>query len=141
MADVHEIEVVSAGEMAFHSSVNGHQVVLDAKEEQGGHDLGPRPKPMLLVALAGCTGMDVVSLLKKMRADYSILKIAVSGELTDEHPKHYHHIHVIYRVGGMPEEAQAKMQKAVDLSLSKYCGVTFMLQQVARITHEIQHHE
>ncbi len=86
--------------MAFKTNIDGHELLLDADEKVGGKNLGPKPKPMLLVSLAGCTGMDVVSLLKKMRVDYDDFKIEVSGELTEEHPKYYHKIMVEYHIWG-----------------------------------------
>ena len=122
--------------MSFDGIVNGHTVVIDAKEEVGGENKGPRPKPLLLLALGGCTGMDVVSILKKMRVSFEGLKIEVEGDLTEEHPKHYQSMNIIYRFKGkdLPVE---KLEKAVNLSQEKYCGITFMLSKAADIKHEI----
>lgn len=108
--------------MAFETNVNGHKIILDASEEHDGQNLGPRPKAFMLVALGGCTGMDVVSILKKMRVDYKSLEIIVEGETNDEHPKKFLNMKVIYNFTGknLPLD---KFQKAVDLSLNKYCGV------------------
>lgn len=140
MADFHEIEVRHEGEMAFRTQVNEHEIILDAAPSSGGSDLGPRPKPLLLVSLASCTGMDVTSLLQKMRVDYDDLRIAVSGELTSEHPKYYHKIHISYIVHATDESARSKVEKAVSLSLERYCGVTAMLEKAATITHDIKFH-
>jgi putative redox protein len=122
--------------MAFDTEVNGHKLTIDAKSEVGGKDLGPRPKPLLLVALGGCTGMDVVSILKKMRVEVKDFNIEVSGEMNDEHPKYYHKLHIKYEFWGenLPLD---KIEKAVSLSQERYCGVSFMLGKAAEITHEI----
>ena len=75
--------------MSFEADVDGFKVAIDADPEFGGKSKGPKPKPLMMVALAGCTGMDIVSLLNKMRVDYESLNIIVEGDLTEEHPKHY----------------------------------------------------
>lgn len=122
--------------MSFDANVNEHHIIVDAKDEVGGQNLGPTPKPLVLIALAGCTGMDVVSLLNKMRQDYSDLKISVTGELTEDHPKYYHKIHVDYTLLGSGLDA-SKVKKAVDLSQDKYCGVSHMLKAAAELTYSI----
>ena len=123
--------------MAFESEINGHRVVIDAKEEAGGQNRGPRPKPMMLAALGGCTSMDVISILKKMRVELKSLNVIVEGELTEEHPKHFTKMHVIYEVEGenLPMD---KIQKAVTLSEEKYCGVSVVYRQALEITSEIR---
>ena len=84
--------------MCFEADVGGHKIVMDASPEFGGKNKGPRPKPLILVALSGCTGMDVVSLLNKMGVPFTGLKIYVDGALMEEHPKYYNKIHVIYEI-------------------------------------------
>lgn len=123
--------------MSFESEVNGHKLIIDAKEEVGGQDRGPRPKPLMLAALGGCTSMDVVSILKKMRVEIKSLNVIVEGELTEEHPKHFSKMHVIYEVEGenLPLD---KIEKAVSLSEEKYCGVSVVYKQVMEITSEIR---
>lgn len=138
MTDFHEISIHNSGGMNFHSEIDGHSISIDSSEEHGGTNQGPRPKTLLLLALAGCTGMDVSSLLKKMRAEYSRMEIKVRGDLTEEHPKYYDKIYITYIVEGMPKEHQSKMEKSVDLSLTRYCGVTAMLGKAAEITHTIE---
>ncbi len=122
--------------MSFEGEVNGHKITIDAVEAVGGRDLGPRPKPLLLLSLAGCTGMDVISILKKMRVEPEAFDIDVEGEMTDEHPKYYHLIRLKYRFKGK-NLPMAKLEKAVNLSQDRYCGVTAMLQKAAKIEHEI----
>ena len=122
--------------MAFESDINGHKMIIDAVEAVGGEDKGPRPKPLMLLSLAGCTGMDVVSMLKKMRVEYDTFRIEVEGELTENHPKYYHTILIKYFFKGndLPME---KIEKAVNLSQDSYCGVTAMLSKAAKINYEI----
>jgi len=122
--------------MAFEAVVNNHKIMIDANESVGGEDKGPRPKPLMLVALAGCTGMDVVSILKKMRVDFDDFSVSVEGELTEEHPKYYKLIKVVYKFKGknLPKE---KLEKAVDLSKERYCGVSVLLEKATELTYEI----
>jgi putative redox protein len=89
-----------------------------------------------LVSLGGCTGMDVVSMLKKMRVEFDYFNVEVEGELTEEHPKYYHTININYIFKGkdLPLE---KLEKAVNLSQDRYCGVTAMLEKAAKIQHKI----
>jgi putative redox protein len=124
------------GNMKFDSLVNGHHITLDALPEGGGSDSGPRPKTLMLTALAGCTGMDVVSILKKMRVEVEKFNVEVIADMTDEHPKHFTHMHIIYRFAGndLPMD---KLEKAIDLSQERYCGVSFMYRKAMKVTHEI----
>lgn len=128
------------GGMSFKGTVNGHEMIIDANEDFGGNNQGPRPKPLLLVALIGCTSMDVVSLLKKMRVDFKDLQVTADGHLTEEHPKHYDTIRLTYHIWG-EELNKEKVQKAVDYSLDRYCGVSAMLEKSAKITSEIIYNE
>lgn len=98
--------------MAFESEVNGHKIVIDAESDVGGEDRGPRPKPFMLLSLGGCTGMDVISILKKMRVDVKEFNVRVEGELTEEHPKHFIKIHVVYEFTGK-DLPMDKLKKAV----------------------------
>lgn len=122
--------------MAFNANVNGHSIMLDADEAAGGMDKGARPKALLLAGLAGCTGIDVVSILNKMKVELADLIISVEANLTEEHPKVYNQIKIIYHFKGNDLSLE-KLNKAVNLSLEKYCGVTAMLAKSAVVTHEI----
>jgi len=102
----------------------------------GGTDKGPRPKALLLVSLAGCTAMDVISILGKMRVQPEAFRIETDGELTEEHPKYYHKLHLRYVFKGKDLPVD-KLEKAVSLSQERYCGVSAMLSKAATITHEI----
>ncbi len=131
-----KIDLTWTEDMAFEATVNDHKIIIDADETVGGKDQGPRPKPLTLLSLGGCTGMDVVSILKKMRVEFDSFNVEVEGELTEEHPKFYHTIHINYIFKGkdLPME---KLEKAVSLSQDRYCGVTAMLDKVAKIEHKI----
>ena len=122
--------------MAFEAEINGFKIILDADEAVGGENRGPRPKGLTLVSLAACTGMDVISILKKMRVVPEYFNVEVEGELTDEHPKYYHSIHLRYIFRGK-DLPMAKLEKAVNLSQDRYCGVSAMLLKSSTLTHEI----
>lgn len=132
-----EVKVSWKDKMAFEAEVNGHKIMLDAAEAVGGKDRGPRPKPLMLTALAGCTGMDVISILKKMRVEVEDFDVTVEGDLTDEHPKQYYKMNVIYTFKGkdLPLE---KLKKAVSLSEERYCGVSALYRKVIEVTSEIK---
>lgn len=125
-----------SGNMTFTAKVNGHDVIMDADTEWGGNDAGPRPKPLLLAALSGCSGMDVVSLLEKMRVENYTLRIDVEADSTADHPITYHTIWVSYHFTGeqLPHD---KLLKSVKLSTEKYCGVQAMLNRAATIIAKV----
>jgi len=131
-----EIKIDLLENMAFRTEINGHELVIDAAAEGGGENRGPRPKPLMLVALAGCTGMDVVSILKKMRVEVESFSVKVIGNMTDEHPKMFTGMHVVYEFKGK-DLPMDKLEKAVSLSDERYCGVSATLKQGLGITHEI----
>jgi putative redox protein len=125
------------GGMSFEAMVGKHKIVVDASEESGGKNNGPRPKPLLMLALAGCTAMDVVSILDKMRVELDDFIVYIESELAEEHPKLYTKMHIIYEFKGkdLPVE---KLEKAINLSLERYCGVHATLQKALSITHELR---
>lgn len=123
--------------MAFESEVNGHKIILDAGPEVEGENRGPRPKLLMLTALGGCTGMDVISILKKMRVEVEKFNVIVEGDLTEEQPKHFYKIHVIYEFTGK-DLSLDKLQKAVSLSEERYCGVSAVYKKVIELTSEIK---
>lgn len=115
---------------------SGHAVLVDAAEEVGGLDSAPRPTELLLIAQGGCTGMDVVSILRKMKVDFSDFEMELDGERTEEHPKFIKKIHIIYKIwGDVPED---KFKKAIELSLDKYCSVANTLKGRAKITYSYE---
>lgn len=136
MSDKHTIKTNWQGGLAFEADVNGHKVIMDAPEAGGGQNSGPSPKKLMLVALSGCTGMDVVSILQKMRVEIESVEIEVQGDVRDEHPKHYDKMHVIYTFKGknLPLD---KLEKAVKMSEETYCGVRAVYSKVMEVTSEI----
>lgn len=137
MSDKHVIKAEWKGNMAFEADINGHKVRMDAPKEGGGNDLGSSPKKLMLVALSGCTGMDVVSILKKMRVEIEKCSVEVQGDVADEHPKYYTKMHVIYKFTGknLPMD---KLEKAVKMSEETYCGVEALYRKAIKVTSEIQ---
>lgn len=131
------LDVKWAGDMAFQTTVDGHSLLLDASPSNGGHKTGPRPKPLLLASLAGCTGMDVISILKKMKVELTAFNVRAEGTLNEEHPKYFTEIHLIYEFTGdnIPLE---KVQRAIELSQEKYCGVSATLKKAIPVTYEIK---
>lgn len=123
--------------MAFETEISGHKLIMDAHDEVGGEDRGPRPKPLIMAALSGCTGMDVVSILKKMQVTYDTFEILIESEMTEEHPKTYSKIHMIYVFKGT-DLPVAKIEKAVKLSQERYCGVSALLDKALDLTYEIK---
>ena len=133
----HVVDMSWTDKIAFEADMDGHKVVVDATPESGGSDLGPRPKKLTLTALAGCTGIDVIMILKKMKVVPEAFHVIVEGELTDEHPKFYHKIKVIYQFKGkdLPKD---KLEKAVNLSEEKYCGVSAVYKKAIEMESEIR---
>jgi putative redox protein len=123
--------------MAFEASIGEFKIMIDADPSVGGMDKGPRPKPLTLASLAGCTGMDVISILKKMRVEPSYFNISVEADLTEEHPKYYNKIHLIYEFKG-DDLPMDKLEKAVSLSQDRYCGVSALLRKGAELSYEIR---
>jgi putative redox protein len=124
------------GGMAFETELDGHKLVIDALPEVGGSDLGPQPKVLMLVALGGCTGMDVVSILKKMRVDVVDFNIRVEANMTEEHPKHFDDMKLIYEFEGDNLDRD-KLKKAIDLSMERYCGVSVVYRKAMAVNYEI----
>lgn len=120
--------------MEMESEVRGIKVKMDAKPEAGGENKGQAPKELVLSGLCGCTGMDVIAILKKMRSLPESFSVEAEAEQTDTHPKVFKKIHLKYIAKGVDRE---KLEKAVKLSQEQYCGVSEMLRKTAEITYEI----
>jgi putative redox protein len=126
--------------MVFESdNPSGETLFIDAPDE-GIENKGLRPKALMLSSLAGCSGLDVVSLLKKMRAEVDDFKMVVHGELTEEHPRYYHKVVIAYHFYGSDLQ-EDKINKAVKLSVDQYCGVMEMFRQFAKVTTEVYLHK
>ena len=126
--------------LAFEAEVDGHKIYMDSNMEHGGKNTGPRPKPLMMVALAGCTAMDVAAILKKMKVEPEEFTVDVEGDVSEDHPKRFLGMKVIYRVKGK-DIPMAKVEKAVNLSSTRYCGVSANYSKAFPITHEIIYEE
>jgi len=134
----HEVEVQWMGKMQFNALVNGHTVIMDGPEKVGGEDNGPIPKPFVLTALAGCTGMDVAAILRKAQKEVNDFDMKVTGEISKTVPIQYTSIHIIYDFKG-PQENEEAALKAVTDSQEKYCGVSSLLKKAVPVTWEVNY--
>jgi putative redox protein len=113
---------------------SGHAVVMDAPPSVGGNNTGTKPSELLLMGFGGCTGMDVISILKKKRQDVTGLQMHVNGEMSESHPKMFTGIHIEYVIRGKNISDDA-VQRAIELSLDRYCTVGATIGKAAKITH------
>ncbi|MEA4950181.1 MAG: OsmC family protein [Petrimonas sp.] len=133
----HSIKTIWRENNIFETDIDGHNVVIDLAEEAGGNDAGPRPKKLLLVAAAGCSGLDVVEIIKKMRIDIKGFNIQIESDLADEYPKQNTNLRVVYEFEGenLPKD---KLERACQLSFDKYCGVLAMYKKAVPVTYEVK---
>lgn len=117
---------------AFESRLEDNVFNIDGNRKEG-----PNPKSLLLSAIAGCSGIDVVDILEKMRVPFSDLSIDVEAEQTTEHPKVFLDIYITYKIKTAAEN-EDKVRKAIDLSLDKYCGVSAMLRKNSPIHYKLE---
>jgi len=130
-----EAKITLISEMQFEGNASsGHQLIMDADDGSGGHNKGFRPMELLLVGFGGCTGMDVISILRKKRQNVAGLEMNVKGEKSDAHPHVYREVRIEYVVKGKGVEKDA-VERAIALSLDKYCSVGATLGKTATITH------
>jgi putative redox protein len=134
------ITTTRLSDLAFEAEVDGHKIYMDSSMEHGGKNTGPRPKPLMMVALAGCTGMDVAAILKKMKVELEDFSVDVEGDVSEDHPKRFLGMKVIYRVKGK-DINKKNIEKAVNLSNTRYCGVSANYSKAFPITHEIIYEE
>ncbi len=132
----HEIETQWMGKMQFNALVNGHTIIMDAPQRVGGEEQGPIPKPFILTALSGCTGMDVVVLLRKANIELNDLNLKVTGELSKKPPLEYVAIHIVYDIKGKITDKEAVLN-AVNDSQEKICGVSHMLKKALPVTWDV----
>ncbi|OYX27627.1 MAG: osmotically inducible protein OsmC [Flavobacteriales bacterium 32-35-8] len=129
------------GNMKFESTnPSGHNLFIDAGPENGGNSEGYRPKALMLSALAGCSGLDVASLIKKMKLEVADFKIEIDANLTEEDPKYYDKVAMHFHFSGS-DLNEKKLQRAVDLSVEKYCGVMEMFRQFSELKVETHFHK
>jgi len=115
-------------------SESGHAVVMDAPHSSGGHNTAAKPSELLLMAFGGCSGMDVISILRKKQQRVSDLEINITGEVSEDHPKMFTDIHIEYVVRGKNISEEA-VKRSIELSLGKYCMVGSTIGKAAKITH------
>lgn len=129
-----------SGTFAHISDPGGHEYVTDAvlPGEPERARRGPRPVEMLLGVLGGCTGVDVVSMLRKMRLDVRIMKVQVVGERVDEHPKIYKRVHLTYEIETEPQNADQVLH-ALELSTTRYCAISAILASSATMTYTLRY--
>ena len=130
------INSVYKGGMNFTTLIDGHTIIIDLDKASGGNDGGPGPKILMLVSLAGCTGLDVVSILNKMKVIFSDFTINVEAHLTEVHPKIYDDVTITYSIK-VSKADESKVEKAVGLSQDKYCGVSEMFRAFAKLSIKI----
>ncbi len=132
----HSIKTIWRENNIFDTEVDGHTITLDIPKESGGDGAGPGPKKLLLIAAAGCSGLDVVAIARKMRIELKHFDIRVNAEVAEEHPKQYTSIQVIYEFEGdqIPKE---KLEKACKMSFDTYCGVLAMFRKAVPVTYEV----
>jgi putative redox protein len=136
----HKVTTHWKGGLTFESdNPSGKTVIMDTDIEGQDERFGLSPKAMMLSSLAGCSALDVISTLDKMKEEIDDFKIDVSGELTDEHPKYYHTVVVDYHFYGS-DLNKKKCERAVNLSVDKYCGVMEMFRRFAKIETNIIYH-
>ena len=120
--------------IAFESEVDGFNLGMDSPVE--GEGTGPSPKKLMIISLLGCTGMDVASLMKKMRVPFTAFRVEAVAPLTEEHPMVFKSIHLTYIVTGQDLKRE-KIEKSINLSQERYCGVSVMLRKHCPVTWEL----
>ena len=137
---MHKVMTNWKGGLTFESdNPSGKTVMMDTDIEGQPERNGLSPKAMMLASLAGCSGLDIISILDKMKIVPKDFKMEITGELTDEHPKYYHSVNVIYHFYGENLD-ESKCKRAVDLSVEKYCGVMEMFRRFAKMNIEVRFH-
>ena len=128
--------VTLKNQMHFMGELDGFEVPIDAGAQSAGQPKGPSPKGLTLTSMAGCTALDVISILRKMRSEPDEFSVEAKADVSEAHPRVFTKIKLIYRLKG-PDLSRNKIEKAVQLSQDKYCGVAAMLKQAAPVEYEI----
>jgi putative redox protein len=132
-----ESKVVWKGGMAFTgSSDSGYLIPLDAKKRAGGHEMGFQPLQLFAIGLVGCTGMDVISILQKKRQEVTEFEVSAHIERAEDHPRVFTKIVIEYKLTGKDLDHQA-VERAVELSETRYCPAQAMLEKATEISHKI----
>lgn len=120
-------------DMAFDSELEGQIININGGHDENGKRLGFGPKALLLTGLAGCSGIDVVDMLRKMKVEFSKLVVDAEAEVTQDHPKVFKDITLIYYTD-VDDKDNDKLKRAIQLSIDKYCGVAAMLRKNSEIS-------
>ena len=135
----HEIFCTLKSDLVFEGHIQGKSVIVDGAKGHGDEVQGPSPKRLLLLSLAGCTAMDVITILRKARIEVSGFTVRVVGDVREEHPRVYAHMKIVYELKGKDLEAsREKIINAINLSQDKYCGVSAMIRKSAPIEWELK---
>jgi len=134
----HETKVTWVDDLKFDALQNGKTFRIDGNHDEN-ESTGVRPKALILSSLAGCTGIDIVDLLKKMRVEFSEFSLDVKADLTEEHPKVYDKVYLTYYIRLQNTEDRDKMERAVSLSQDKYCGVSAMIRRFAELHVKVEY--
>jgi len=126
--------VWTGGGRFVHSAASGHEVFSDTPQEAGGTDTAATPMELVIAGVVGCTGVDVTSILAKMKEPLEGLEVTAEYEKSEKHPKVYTKIHLTYRLRGKLDAK--KVERAITLSETTYCSASAMVGQTAKITHE-----
>lgn len=136
----HTIKTIWRENNIFDTDIDGHRITIDLGTEAGGSDAGPRPKKLLLVAAAGCSGLDVAEIYRKMRLNVSRFEIQIDAPMAPDYPMDYTSLTLVYEFWGknLPQE---KLERACRLSFEQYCGVLAMYKKAVPITYSVVIHE
>lgn len=129
---MHQVSTIHEEKMFFNCQIGQHQVKMDVTEADGGQDSAPSPKKLMLASLTGCTAVDIVSILNKMKVRFTEFSIDAAATLTEEHPKIYNRVNLTYKIK-LAETDRPKMEKAILLSEEKYCGVMAMFREFSKV--------
>lgn len=130
------VEINLQDHLTFNSKARHHTFIQDTGTANGGKDRGPTPKEYLLASIIGCSGMDVAGLIRKYRQNVTDLKISADADQTDQHPRVFKEVMIRFEITGNDLDAE-KLKEAVDLSLTRYCGVSAMVSKVVPIKYEL----
>jgi len=131
------VDVEWKHDLTFDAHQQGRTFTIMSSPTDDPEQRAVSPKQLLLTGLAGCAGLDLASLLPKMRVPFSSLRVSIEATLSEEHPKIYVSMHIVYSVGCGLEHLES-VERAVELSITKYCGVYAMLEKASQITHEVR---
>lgn len=134
-----EIQMHWLDKMAFETNLDGHTIVLDVDKDSGGDDRGPRAKGLILVAMGGCTGMGVLSTIKKMHEPITWFNMKIIGNSADQEPRKYLNFKVVYQFKKSDGLNEENVRKAVELSQTKYCAVIATLKDGHEVTWDIEY--